>query len=161
MSNLLQFLADGLAAVKAEEIVGVPNKIGKGEIEIGEVNGELQRYFTFLNKYRNDQEAKMLEAVEAVLKLEGNGGKDHDPETCPGCRLRMELDADKVLTSALDDLFWAYLRSGLSTSNKIKIDRAGGKIGIRDGWKIVIVPNDNANTTDFISRLRITFMKLR
>jgi hypothetical protein len=113
-------------------------------------NDDLRRLFTLyvrlaleLQSARKKVESKLgRTAVLNKLLRKLVDGKPH-PSRCPSCWANT-LNIVEILTcyEFAGRLLWAGVRSGLNKSQRAKLKKAGGGIGLRSGWKIVAISNE-------------------
>ncbi len=141
MSGMIEMLTEGLTSIRAEELVRFcTEKIGEDEVAIGEITSdEMRRFCVFIVKYRENMLQEMRKRIEETKEMEED--VEHNPETCPHCLLAVELETEMRLCEAFKNLLWSMIRKGLTPNVRLK-EEGGRGIGIREGWKLVILPKE-------------------
>ncbi len=157
MSGMIEMLTEGLTSIRTEELVRFcTEKIGEDEVVIGEITSdEMRRFCVFIMKYVKNILQEMQERDERAKE---EGDVKHNPETCPRCLLAIELETEMELCEAFKDLLWSMIRKSLTPSDKLRA-KEGGSIGIREGWKLVIIPEEKDELADIFAG--ITFLEIK
>ena len=135
MTKILRRLCDGISAIKPEDINGPNDKVGSNEVIVGQITDiELQKFYAFKNN-TIDSYNKMAGEHNEMVDCSTTG----DSLTCPKCQNLGRTMVECDFANAVDDLFWADVEATLSPENKVKFSHGGG-IGLREGWKIVVMP---------------------
>jgi hypothetical protein len=137
MTGLLGRLIEGMAAVKDEALVGIADKIGPGEIFICELlDPDARRLFAYHGRLVKETNPK-IEASNA--EPPGDHGPDQDG-ICPKCLAALKLAAEAEQINAIGGLIWPCIKATLTEADLIKALQAPGGVALREGWKIVALP---------------------
>ncbi len=141
MTSLLKRMIEGMEAIPKTKLVGSDNKVGTDEKVIGEVTDtNIRRLFHFSRILKSDI-AKKLEEYKNNIEIPT---EPHDPSKCLKCQELMSLLDEKTFFDIVDKLFWAEVEKTFSPEQKVKQTESGGT-GLRDGWKIVTLPNPKSS----------------
>jgi len=140
MNKTLKRLFDGIAAIKPENIEEPKDKLGEGEVVIGQITDrELKKFFIFKNH--------VADSLRDMVKKHNKMKSDeigHNPLTCPKCQDEARLKSEHDFYEAVKDLFWTAVKDTLSSRNKVRLSGGSG-IGLRSGWQIVITPRPSVS----------------
>jgi len=137
MNGLLGRLIDGMAAVKDEALVGIADKIGPGEVFICELlDLEVRRLVAYHGALVNEVNAKI--EVSNAERPHAHG--PDQGKNCSICMAVKKLAVETEQANAIGGLIWPSIKATLSEEDLIKVIQAPGGTGLREGWKIVALP---------------------
>lgn len=142
MLSLLKKIHDDIDAIK--EVATIDSPVAKDEEVIGQITDlELKKLFTLrsilINSYKKDNDLLVEEA--------GKLGRSHKhDDNCPICSKVEALQLKNKLMEVLGEIFWHCVHLSLDTKNlKKALSSSTGAVGVRAGWKIVLMPKEESN----------------
>jgi hypothetical protein len=132
-------LVDGIVNVDPRLIKEPSSSPSPIEVIIGELNDpELQQFYAYQHQLGEEARKK----IKSIRDIPALSDDVHDPKKCPQCQALMGMTLELEYSKAVSDLFWSAVSSSISSEGMEKVTKIGG-MGIRKGWKIVAVPNEN------------------
>jgi hypothetical protein len=142
MSKFLKLFRDGLEGIKQADLKSPDDEVAEGETVVGVLESDdVKKLWVLRGRLADECEALDTELTLAGLekmKKRLQGGKaEHDPATCPVCRLRSKKTLLNERGVTVNRMFWTALWHELDDEG-LGTAAAGGAIGLRKNWQIVV-----------------------
>ena len=128
-----------LEGIKLADVKSPDQEVGDNEEVIGTLTDtDLQKLRVL--SVRLDRQIETLtkeHAHKAIDMMGAEDGPDHNKETCEVCTMARNHAVLGDKKDAVNALFWTGLRHELPEEALMKLQKAGGTVGIRKDWKIV------------------------
>ncbi|MCC6290867.1 hypothetical protein IT398_02280 [Candidatus Nomurabacteria bacterium] len=160
MAKFIDWLRNEVEVIKMAEVKSVDEEVGEGEEVIGVLTDPYLQKLAVLRGRLTNQMVK-LSKEHAHKQIESFGAEfesGHDSATCEDCKMSRALATLGDKKKTVDLLFWTGLRHELSEEAHVKLQEAGGVIGLRKDWKIVACRKSGpASMGDLLSSIGLPF----
>jgi len=138
MFKLMQDLLTEISREATTDVNLPKGPVAEGEKVIGQImSPELRGLFVYRERVRQQLSEKVENATSQGLDLL-EGSPEHDPSTCPSCKLQRELRGMDKLLKFINEFFWLGVEHELSAEARAEL-LDGSAIGIRTDWQIVSI----------------------